>query len=592
MSQKLSYVSLNGGLDYTTAPLFVPPGAALVMQNYAQKLTGGYIQIGQYERFDGRTAPSSSSVEATQETLRTAIAAVPGSGPVRGVAYYNGTLYAWRDNAGATALVMHKATAGGWVAVTATQFIPFNTGTIQIFEGDTIGNLGASPTKTATVVRVSAYGSWDSGTKATGRLYVTGVTGSWANTDLIFVGAAQKAVCTGALTTPTFAPGGYIRSRISNFYGSADKVRLYYVDGQNPAVEFDGTYLTPLVSGMAVDKPAHIAIRGFYLWLGFAGGSLQNSAVGNPGLFSPRLGSFEIGLGDTLTNVIETKDTVAAYGRNSIYLMYGNSNANWEMKPFNRQAGALPDTAQNVGADVIAQDDAGIMSLQAAQTYGDFSQATLSKKVESIFQRQTPAFTIMQRRTGRYILFFTDKTALVGTMQGAQAQGFGTAKYAHQFVCGWCGEDSTGTERTWLGASDGFVYELDKGDSQDGAVIESILRLPFNAIGSQAQRKRFHKLKIEVQTINALTLSVAPEFNYGTGADIVSAGGVRAVGGYWDSAAWDAFSWDGAAANQATIYISGVGTNIGLLIYNNAKTKPFAVSAVGIYWTPRGQDRG
>ena len=97
---------------------------------------------------------------------------------MRGVWLYNGDVFAWRDNAGGTALVMHKATAGGWVAVTLTPFIPFNAGTANIAEGTAINNGSGA---TATVLRVAlASGDWGGTPQASGRLYVSGVTGTWA----------------------------------------------------------------------------------------------------------------------------------------------------------------------------------------------------------------------------------------------------------------------------------------------------------------------------------------------------------------------------------------------------------------------------
>lgn len=51
------------------------------------------------------------------DARRALITAVPGEGPVRGIHYYKGNLYAWRDNVGATELKMYKSSASGWTAV-------------------------------------------------------------------------------------------------------------------------------------------------------------------------------------------------------------------------------------------------------------------------------------------------------------------------------------------------------------------------------------------------------------------------------------------------------------------------------------------
>ena len=136
------------------------------------------------------------------DNWRAQIAAITGSGAIRGVWYYGGNWYAFRDNAGGTAGDMWKATGSGWTQVTFGTEIQFSSttgGTTPIAVGDTIGNLtiGAPPTKTATVVKVlHRAGTW--GTDAVGTLIITPVLGTFSNADQIWVGATQKAVATTA----------------------------------------------------------------------------------------------------------------------------------------------------------------------------------------------------------------------------------------------------------------------------------------------------------------------------------------------------------------------------------------------------------
>ena len=77
------------------------------------------------------------------DAYRSDIAVVPGSGPVRGVVEYGNIIYAFRNNAGGTACVMHKATASGWSAVTTPalnaggsyQFAIYNFGSGDMLYG-------------------------------------------------------------------------------------------------------------------------------------------------------------------------------------------------------------------------------------------------------------------------------------------------------------------------------------------------------------------------------------------------------------------------------------------------------------------------
>ncbi|MDX8400935.1 MAG: hypothetical protein R8K20_11920 [Gallionellaceae bacterium] len=64
------------------------------------------------------------NIRAAEELARSKIAAVPGSGAVRGVWLYNGVAYAFRDNVAGTACTMFKQSVAGWVAVTTPALAP------------------------------------------------------------------------------------------------------------------------------------------------------------------------------------------------------------------------------------------------------------------------------------------------------------------------------------------------------------------------------------------------------------------------------------------------------------------------------------
>jgi hypothetical protein len=223
---KVNYdlIRLNGGLDQVTPTLSLPPGVVRRAANFECSITGGYTRVAGYERFDGRSSPSSANynilvcsftatvtvgetvtgntsgatgrvivvntaslvitretgtfvvgdvlnngsgfvgsitavqgvsadglTDATYQNLaadnyRTDITVVPGTGPVLGVAYYNGVCYAWRLTS------MYKSTSSGWAAVTLGKELSFNTGTAAILDGNTV--TGASSGATGIVARV------------------------------------------------------------------------------------------------------------------------------------------------------------------------------------------------------------------------------------------------------------------------------------------------------------------------------------------------------------------------------------------------------------------------------------------------------
>jgi hypothetical protein len=117
------------------------------------------------------TAPDDATARAWQAAAtanaRALIQTVPGSGPVLGVWEYPGASTPWRNNVGATAAVMWKATAAGWVQVALGYTIDFTSGGTYVDRRRRRHHRRDSSGKTATVMRiVTTSGSWSAGTAA------------------------------------------------------------------------------------------------------------------------------------------------------------------------------------------------------------------------------------------------------------------------------------------------------------------------------------------------------------------------------------------------------------------------------------------
>jgi len=113
-------ILLDGGLNENVSSLELKGGELIKCKNYQHVLgsQGGYKSIAGYERYDGRTKPSAigASVgnDSTREAARSAINAVPGSGPVRGIHIFRGKVYAFRNDSGGTSTKMYVASSTGW----------------------------------------------------------------------------------------------------------------------------------------------------------------------------------------------------------------------------------------------------------------------------------------------------------------------------------------------------------------------------------------------------------------------------------------------------------------------------------------------
>ena len=166
--------------------------------------------------------------------FRDLIAAVPGTGDVRGVFRHEATTLAVRDFNGSEAR-MYKATAAGWALITASWVMFFDTRTNDIPVAGTtlddgVGN-SAVLQRAGTIV-VSGN---------VGYMVLTGFTAGFAIGAAIEDGATNIATVTVAPAAVTLEPGGKNEWRSHTFTGATTFYRVYTADGVNPCMEYDPT---------------------------------------------------------------------------------------------------------------------------------------------------------------------------------------------------------------------------------------------------------------------------------------------------------------------------------------------------------------
>lgn len=531
--------------------------------------------------------------EAAMAYQRTQIGKPAGSGPVRGVAVHNGTVYAWRDNAGGTALVCHKASASGWIALGTSYRIAFTSGGVTpIEEGDTI--TGATSAATASVVRVVVTsGTWAAGTAA-GWLHVVSITGTFT-AENVNVGASLNLATIIAPVENTFAAGGRVRWLNHNFYGSSDYYRLYGATGETYGFELVDDVMVPIFTGMAIDKPQRVFEINNHLGLTFAGGSLQMSATGEPLNWTALLGASEIGLGTDITDIVQANETaVAVFGQQKIAILTGHDASDFALDTLTEEAGAEADTAQRIARTVYV-DRRGLRDLTATQAFGNFKAGALSQRFEKHFKDKrasgaSPIGSLVSRTKSQYRLYWSDDTGLAVYMGGKEAEAIPFSLGFTPYCFGQ-GELADG-EGLFIGGDDGWVYRMDSGNNQDGTQIDAVCITGFNHLGSSMVEKRWHKVTLELRGPSQAQIGITVQFDYGDLSQPIDSGSdfyVRGGGGFWDQAMWDEFSWSDPVEGVAECYIDGFGRNASMVFSSTAALTeaPHTLQAYSVHYTPR-----
>lgn len=557
-------------------------GAVSVTKTTGTFVAGEAINVGGLQVGQLTVAPSPRGYRTAREDAETlALAAdvyradigvIPGSGPVRGVWMHLGVLYGFRDNAGATACVMHKSSGAGWTAVALNEEIRFSNANASVQEGAILTQ--ASGAQTATIARVVLEtGTLASGTN-TGRLILknragTGFTAAAATTTGTGAGTLTLSA---AQTAITLLPGGRFEFVSSNLGGATTTYRMYGCDGKNRAFEFDGSTFVPISTGMATDTPTFITEHKKKLFLAFNAG-VQYSADGDPYKWTVTLGAGEIGLGDTVTGfAVQAGDTLAMFSRNSSHQLNGATNNTFQMNPISKEMGAIAYTVQTIGK-TLGMDDRGMIATDRTQAYGNFAQATISPMVQQLVDQLRPKVigSTVYRNRNQYRVYGSDGSGLIAAFGESGLLGITQLQYPVSPTCFASCEDNTGKDVVFFGASNGYVYRADIGSSFDGEAIEAYLRMPFNNVGGPRIRKRFRKAVLEMSAGSHSAIRFQPEFSYGdpdVGTHRLQTGEVTGAGGSWDVNSWDSFFYDAALVSSPAFSVEGSGLNMALLFYS------------------------
>jgi hypothetical protein len=589
----------------TTVPAYfvVTKVVGAFVSGEALKIGGVTIATATADGVQG--SASTPALDASYKNLaadnyRADIAAVPGSGDILGAWKYDDNVYAIRNNAGATAAVMHKATVSGWSAISLGRELAFTSGgATEITAGQTI--TGATSGATAVLAKVvKTSGTWSGGTAA-GYFYFTSQTGTFQAENINIGASPNLATISGDSAPITLEPDGRYEFINTNFGGASGTEKMYGASGTHRAFEFDGTNFAFITTGMVVDKPTHIIAHKLQLFLSFDA-SVQHSGPTDPFAFTIVQGDGEIATGQNVTNFIiapggTTAGALTITTRNKTLVLYGNDPTDWNLVTWNPDAGAIGYTGQYAAGRQVWLDDRGISDMQTSQTFGNFRGSDLSALIVPTVKalRASAISSCVVREKNQYRLFFSGGDALYATFVGGKVAGIMPITLANPALCICSLEANDGVEETFFGSSNGFVYQMDRGTSQDGEVITWSCDLAFNHFGSPRQLKTFRKAVVEISGSGYCEFQIGYSLAYGStdlpagrSTSITTALSATA----WDSFIWDQFFWDGQTLTPSEADLDGTGENLSVSFSGSSdQFQPITLNGAIVDFTPRRQLR-
>jgi len=520
---------------------------------------------------------------------------VPGNGDILGACIYLGNTYAFRNNSGDTAAIMHVSSTIGWTAVDLGSHIKFQNGKVVFTVGDTLTGFSSGATGVIEDFHVIS-GSWASN-DAAGYIALSGVTGSpFTDLEKITDTSGGDADADGIDVTNTLSPGGRYEFVIDNLFGSTDGKSLFFVNGVGEAYHHENGGTLPLEHGIDAN-PTHIGQYQNHLMLGFDEGLFAFSETGKPLGWDAGLTAGQYPTGSKFNGFKTLPQALLVICESHTYILYGTSKSNFDLTEFEDQGGGVKFSSQTISGTYFI-NHSGLVDFRAVQDYGNFSDAAISKKVRPYITTRVADVICSAVHHGKtqYRVFFNDTTALYATFAGRKLIGFMPITLKDQPSCMYNGRDSGNLEYTVMGSADGKVFKMDTGNLFNGHKIQAKLKLAYNHMGRPAQKKRVRKGDLYVTSSVGAKLKVRVDYNYGSinrsSMNAVDVEQITGEAALWDVSKWDEFLWDSSGDPRLEIPLDGSGIAVAMTIFNAGMIQGnHRIDSLVYHYSNRGRNR-
>jgi hypothetical protein len=338
-------------------------------------------------------------------------------------------------------------------------------------------------------------------------------------------------------------------------------------------------------SNKTIDIPTFVSIYRNHLFLAFERGIIRNSEPGNPFLWDAAAGTVEIAIGAAPTGFDSTAKALLIATARLTQALTGTVAETFELNTASQNAGARAYTMAHIGTTHML-NDLGVQSITRTDTFGSFADQTLSEIVQPVINQliNTVVANTVVLKNNIYKLFTSSGNGIAATFQKGQVTGFVPFDLGITVNTVSNANDETGAERILIGSGNGFVYEMERGRSFDGAEKESWARTAYAYLETPNFRKKFLRGSVGVVISGRATVKINADYSLGS-SDVIDS---RTIGaqingqnGSFDVAQFDTAVFDGKLVSTAYLDLEGTGDSISLVInHSSAKDDIFSLKDI------------
>ena len=642
-------VEFRGGLITNLSPLQQgtnAPGSARILRNFEPSVEGGYRRIEGFDKYDSNIIPPYGSpvVHGASQSGTTLIIGAIHTTPVAGdtleIAGVSGTYtiasggvsFDATNNRATLTLSTSLASSPANAAVVTFKTTTSNYVTIGVasWEDSAIVCKNADIFKSGgsgfTKINVPDYGTplVNAGSQTGSSLAIDGLTSApqagdvfkVAGIDKVYTVLANATVSSGGATlsiNPALASSpadnavitflstsreGANKTRFAKYnFNGTEKIAL--VDGLNEPAIYDNATFTVLL-----DAPTDVIGATFVAevknHLFFAKGSTVTfTAPYTDTDFSVANGGGNINVGGTVTALAVFRQQLIIFTETSIHQLTGNTVADFNLQPITTDIGCIDsDTVQEIGGDVMFLGPDGLRLVSGTDRIGDFGLAVVSKTIQNTmtgFISANTSFTscvIREKSQYRILGFNTNITE-------ENAQGILATQFAPQGGDNMAWAETRGiranvadsnynqnTEVVLFSHDDGYLYQMESGNSFDGANIKATFATPHLPISDPRKRKTFYKLFLYTDPQGSVSFNVSLKLDFDSQGTIqpapLSILNTQGVVGFFGTGTFGSTKFGTKLLKLFEAQVVGSGFTVSFQFDSDNTNPPYSIDALTV----------
>jgi hypothetical protein len=578
-------------------------GTTLIIANiYTTPVAGGTLTIagvtGTYTIAGGGVSYDSTNKRATL-TLTASMASSPAdkaavtftshAGIVKGVAVWEDSVLAYRNND------IYESTGSGWAKINVPSYgTVLVNGAGQTGSSLAIDGLTDTPKAGDTFTVAGIEKIYTVTTNAT-------VT-SGAATVAINPALASSPADNAAITWKSVSYSNGIKLRTSKYRINTTE-KIVGVDGANYPFIWDQNTFS------FVDSSADLLGAQFVVFhknqMFFAkGDQLFFTAPYTDTGLNPANGAGVIGVGGQITGLVVFREILIIFTEKTINQLTGNTLADFTLLPITRHVGCVAtDTIREIGGDVMFLGPEGLRLLSATDKIGDLNIGVVSKQIQdemtSLIQASSSFASVVIKQKSQYRILGYNASVTQDNAKGVlgtQKVGDNTATIEWAETSGIKAyvadsDYKNQTEIIVFANEDGFVYQMESGNSFDGVNIVASFATPYVPINDPRVRKTFYKMFLYTDPQGSVTTSVNLKYDFDDfgsiqPATITLSNNAGSVGFYGSNTATYGTTVYGTKLKKLfQTQVIGSGFTVSLQFVSDSQDPPFSLDAATLEYS-------